>query len=52
MASELGPIRALIERLPEEGPWPAAERVNWPKMLAMAMSCGQEPDIEIKEAAN
>ena len=40
--------------IPDKGPWPTAERVNWMKMFAMAfqMSYGQEPDIEIKEAAN
>jgi hypothetical protein len=52
--SEDSLIQALIEKLPEKGPWPAAERVTWLKMLAMAfqMSYGQEPEIEIKEAAN
>jgi hypothetical protein len=45
-------IQALIEKLPEKGPWRAAERVTWLKMLSMAfqMSYGQEPEIEIKEA--
>lgn len=47
-------IQALIQKLPDKGPWPAAERVTWLKMLAMAfqMSYGAEPEIEIKEAAN
>jgi len=47
-------IQALIDKLPEGGPWPASERITWLKMLAMAfqMSCGAETEIEIKEAAN
>jgi hypothetical protein len=47
-------IQALIDKLPESGPWPASERITWLKMLAMAfqMSYGREPEIEIKEAAN
>jgi len=48
-------IQALIHKLPEGGPWPADDRINWLKMLAMAfqITYGQEPSIEIKkEAAN
>jgi hypothetical protein len=29
-------IQALIHKHPEEGPWPADDRVKWLKMLPMA----------------
>ena len=48
-------IRALIQKLPPNGPWSADERVTWLKMLTMAFQITYGPDeaIEIKkEAAN
>jgi hypothetical protein len=31
-------IQALIQKLPEKGPWPKADRDNWMKMLEMAFN--------------
>jgi hypothetical protein len=48
-------IQALIQKLPEAGPWPVDERVNWLRLLSMAfqMTYGPDQQIEIKkEAAN
>jgi hypothetical protein len=47
-------IQALIQKLPETGPWPVDERVNWLKLLSMAfqMTYGQEQQIEIKKEAS
>jgi hypothetical protein len=44
-------IKALIQKMPTEGPWSADERVNWLKLLTMAfqMTYGQEPEIEVKK---
>ena len=44
-------IQAVIQKLPEAGPWSVDERVTWLKMLTMAfqMTYGQEAKIEIKE---
>jgi len=48
-------IQALIQKLPDSGPWSADERVNWLKLLTMAFQIAYGPteNIEIKkEAAN
>lgn len=48
-------IKALIQKLPMQGPWSTDERINWFKMMAMAfqMTYGQDAEIKIaKEAAN
>lgn len=49
-------IKALIEKLPGGGSWPADDRVNWLKMLVMGfqVAYGTDAEIEIKkkEAAN
>jgi hypothetical protein len=44
-------IQALIQKLPESGPWGADERVTWLKMLAMAfqITYGHELEIEIRK---
>jgi hypothetical protein len=44
-------IQALIQKLPETGPWPVDERVNWLRLLSMAfqMTYGQDQQIEIKK---
>jgi hypothetical protein len=31
-------IQALIQKLPEKGPWAKADRQNWMKMLEMAFN--------------
>ena len=40
---------ALIQKLPEKGPWPADDRIMWLRMIAMAfqMAYGQEDEIEV-----
>ena len=50
-------IQAVIQKLPERGPWPTNERIKWMKMLAMAfdIAYGSDEEIEISkddEAAN
>jgi hypothetical protein len=44
-------IKALIQKMPTQGPWPVDERVNWLKLLTMAfqMTYGTEPEIEVKK---
>jgi hypothetical protein len=44
-------IDALIDKLPNVGPWPVDDRINWVKMLLMAfqVTYGNEPEIEIKK---
>jgi hypothetical protein len=43
-------IAALIQKLPNGGQWPAADRVIWLKMATMAfdLAYGRDGDIEIK----
>jgi hypothetical protein len=49
--SEDALIQALIQKLPESGPWSADERVNWLKLLTMAFQIAYGPteEIEIKK---
>lgn len=44
-------IQALIQKLPQSGPWGADERVSWLKLLTMAfqIAYGQTDEIEIKK---
>ena len=47
-------MKAMIQKLPTQGPWPTDERVTWLKMLTMAfqMAYGCEEISIKKEAAN
>lgn len=42
-------VKALIDKLPKQGPWPVEERVMWLQMISMAfqMAYGKEPPITI-----
>ena len=46
-------IAALIQKLPPNGKWPAADRVVWLKMATMAfdLAYGRDAEIEIKTGA-
>lgn len=45
-------IQAVIQKLPEKGPWAAADRVTWMKMLAMAFDLAYGATNEKIEISN
>jgi hypothetical protein len=43
-------IQALIDKLPDGGPWPSEARVNWLKMLVTGFNIADD-EIDIKKAS-